>query len=195
MRQLIIVSLLGQFIFYSCNPEKRDSKNPASNESRESTIIEIEEINSTPTVDLAKYKLIVDSGKGRKLDAEQILRVKRKWPLAMQSKNPAEFDSILSKNFIFPGRNSFYNRNDYIKDRTSQGEWIVTFVKYENVTLQFIEEKAIMSYVNHVTNKSKKTGNIEYEHMSWIDIYILEDGKWKIEAAFPIDYRLEIPAK
>ncbi len=52
-----------------------------------------------------------------------------------------------------------------------------------------------MSYVNHVTNKSKKTGDIEYEHMACIDIYIVEDGKWKIEAAFPMDYRLEVPTQ
>lgn len=186
MKHIIISIILGQIIFYSCNPKKVI---------RESIIIEIEEKNSTPTVDLAKYKLIVNSGKDRKADAEQILGVKRKWPLAMQSKNPAEFDSILSKNFTFQGGNSFYKRNDYIKDRTSPGEWIITFVKYENVTLQFIGERGIMSYVNHVTNKNQKTGDIEYEHMTWVDIYVLEDGKWKIGAGYPIDYRLEIPTK
>ena len=195
MKQIIISILFGQFIFYSCDPKKAGSKASEGKEIGESIIIQIEDKNSTPTVDLAKYNLIVDPGKDRKPDAEQVLRVKRKWPLAMQSKNPSEFDSILSKNFIFQGGNSFYNRNDYIKDRTSPGEWIITFVKYENVTLQFIGERGIMSYVNHVTNKNQKTGDIEYEHMTWVDIYVLEDGKWKIGAALPIDYRLEIPTK
>lgn len=81
---------------------------------------------------------ILPSQNPEKLDAEQILNVKLKWPLAMQSKNPAEFDSILSKSFTFKGTNSFYNREEYIKDRSSSQEWIITFVKYENVTLQFI---------------------------------------------------------
>lgn len=195
MRQIIISILLGQLILSSCNPEKTGSKDAESNKINETTIIEMEVNNSTPTVDLAKYKLIVDTGKDRRSDAEQILSVKRKWPLAMQSKNAAEFDSILSKNFMFQGGNSVYNRKDYIKDRTSPGEWIITFVKYENLTLQFIGERGILSYINHVTNKNQKTGDIEIEHMTWVDIYILEDGKWKIGAALPIDYRLEVPAK
>ena len=170
-----------------------DSKNSASNDTKESTLIELADTNSTPTVELLKYKLILDPVKDRKPDGEQILKVKRKWPLAMQSKNPAEFDSILSRNFTFKGTNSFYNRNDYIKDRTRSDEWIITFVKYENVTLQFIGDIGVLSYVNHITNKSQKTGDIEYEHITWVDMYVLEDGKWKIGAAHSIDYRLEIP--
>lgn len=83
--------------------------------------------------------------------------------------------------------NSFYNRNDYIKDRTSPHEWIITFVKYENVTLQFNGNTGILSYVNHITNKSLKTGDIEYEHITWVDIYVVEKGKWKIDAAHAID--------
>jgi len=191
MRQIIVLFLLGQFILCSCNSRKSDSS--LNNEAKESTIIELTDNNSTPTVDLVKYKLIVDSGKDRKSDAEQILKVKRKWPLAMQSKNPAEFDSILSKSFTFKGTDSLYNRHDYIKNRTSQHEWIITFVKYENVTLQFFGDTGILSYINHITNKSLKTGNIEYEHITWVDIYIMEEGKWKIGAAHAIDYRLEVP--
>lgn len=43
--------------------------------------------------------------------------------------------------------------------------------------------------------QKRKHGAVEYEHISWVDIYIIEDGKWKIGAAHSFDYRLELPEK
>lgn len=159
------------------------------------TTLVILDDNNTPTVDLSKYILIKASHEDRELDENEILRVKRKWPLAMQSLNPLEFDSILSKNFTFKGSDSFFNRADYIKNRSKSDEWKIIFVKYDNVTLQFFEDIGVLSYVNHITNKNSNTGAIEYEHISWVDIYILEDGKWKIRSAHSLDYRLEVQEK
>ncbi len=190
LRTLMLAVLIINLILFSCNQKKADEKYSEDSNNEESILVELADNNITPTVYLSTYKLIVNSSIDRKADAAEILRVKRKWPLAMQSKNPAEFESILAKNFTFKGTDSFYNRSDYIKDRTSSDEWIITFVKYENVTLQFIGEIGILSYKNHVTNKSQKTNKIENEEITWVDIYVKEDGEWKIGASHSIDYRL-----
>ena len=156
------------------------------------TTRDIKLTNNTPTVDLPSYTLIVSSDGDRAKDADEILALKRKWPLAMQSLDPLAFDSILSSNFTFKGER-FFNRADYIKNRTTPDEWKITFVRYSNVTLQFFDDRAVLSYVNRITNRNTKTDAIEYEHISWVDIYTKENDQWKLETAHAIDYRLEVP--
>lgn len=195
MKKTIFIVLTTVGTTFSC----REGQKADNNSQKDSINIHSSEIfledNSTPTVDISKYTLISDPYKDRRNDAKEILKVKRKWPLAMQSLNPLEFDSILSKNFTFKGSDRFYTWADYIKNRTTPDEWKITFVKYDNVTLQFFGDTGILSYVNHITNKNVNTGAIEYEHISWVDIYIIEEGRWKIGAAHAIDYRLEVPKK
>ena len=194
MKQTLV--LLSFILFISCTNHEQQSGNTKSDEVKKSIVVEITDTNNTtPTVHLSTYKLVMDSGTDRRSDARKILKVKRSWPLAMQSQNPSAFDAILSRNFTFHAPDTLYNRYDYIKDRTRPTDWAITFVKYENVTLQFLGDTGILSYVNHITNKNLKTGNIEYEHITWVDVYVLEEGSWKIGTAHVIDYRLDLPAK
>jgi hypothetical protein len=190
-----LIPLAAVFLVFACKENQKVNSRPTGDSYISDTTLVILDDNNTPTVDLSKYILIKASHEDRELDVNEILRVKRKWPLAMQSLNPLEFDSILSKNFTFKGSDSFFNRADYIENRSKSDEWKIIFVKYDNVTLQFFEDIGVLSYVNHITNKNSNTGAIEYEHISWVDIYILEDGKWKIRSAHSIDYRLEVQEK
>ncbi len=189
----ILFSTLG--IIFSCNNGQNTNNSIEKDSIINYSAIVLTDTNSTPTVDISKYTLIHDPLKDRTNDAKEILEVKKKWPLAMQSLNSLEFDSILSKNFVFKGTDSFYTRAAYIKNRTTPHEWKITFVKYDNVTLQFFGDTGILSYKNHITNKNTKTEAIEFEHISWVDIFVLENGKWKIGGAHAIDYRLELSGK
>jgi hypothetical protein len=195
MKKTIFILLTTLVVAFSCNEGQKANNNAEKNSATSYSTVVILDDNSTPSVDISKYTLINDPKKDRRNDAKEILKVKRKWPLAMQSLNPLEFDSILSKDFTFNGSDKFFTRSDYIKNRTTPDEWKITFVKYDNITLQFFGDTGILSYVNHITNKNANTGAIEYEHISWVDFYVIEDGKWKIGAAHSIDYRLEIPEK
>ncbi|GAB2766725.1 hypothetical protein GCM10027275_05940 [Rhabdobacter roseus] len=154
-------------------------------------MVEVTEDNNTPTVDIEHYALVVPKGMDRKQDASAIMQVKRKWPLAMQSKNPADFDSILAKNFTFAGDGQLYNRDEYIQDRTAPSEWIITHVKYDNLTLHFFGDMALLSYQNRVTNENLLTKAVEIERISWGDMYVKEDGTWKLSTAHVIDYQIE----
>jgi len=187
MRQIISLVLVST-ILLSCHEKKQQ---PEAEAGGAFTTVEITEENTTPSVDISKYILITDSKTDRRADAREILQVKRKWPLAMQSKSKPAFDSILTSNFVFKGGTTFYNREDYINDRTLPHEWKITFVKYDNVTLQFFGNTAILSYANQVRNEHTGTGAIEIEHISWVDIFLKENDKWKIGAAHSIDYRVD----
>lgn len=154
-------------------------------------IIEVIEENTTPTVDIKKYTLVGNGNEDRKQDAEQILALKRKWPLVMQSPNRIGFDTILSLNFTFNGDGHLLNREDYITDRTKASDWEITHVKYDNLTLQFFGNTALLTYRNRVTNENINTGEVEIEYISWADIYVLENDKWKIGASHVIDVKVE----
>jgi hypothetical protein len=190
-----LLAAVAAVVVFSCSEKPNVNKPVNGDTGRSDTTIVTLNDNTTPTVDLPKFTLIQRSGENRADDAKEILQVKRRWPLAMQSLNPAEFEAILSRNFTFKGSNRFFNRREYIKDRTTPDEWKIVYVKYDNVTLQFFGDTGILSYVNHITNRQVYTGAIEYEHISWVDIYVRENGKWKIGAAHSIDYRLEVPGK
>lgn len=189
----IIVSLILPAVVLSCHNKKQPAA--ANAQQVESVLIEISEKNNTPTVDLPGCKLVPDPSADRKADAARILEIKRKWPLAMQSKKPADFDSILGQHFTYKDHEFFFTRKVYIDSRTKPDDWIITHVKYENVTLQFAGNTGILTYKNRVTNKHIKTGEIEYEKIAWMDIFEQENGRWKIAAAHAIDYNIEPTVK
>lgn len=162
-----------------------------SNHSKKFEITEIKEFNSTPTVDIEEYNLILDPEENRKKDAEDILSIKRKWPQIMQSPSPKGFDTILSKDFTFIYNGKLLNRADYIADRTRISDWKITFVKYDNLSLQFFGDMALLTYRNHVKNENTKTKEIEIEDINWADVYIKENDKWKIKSAHVIEVKIE----
>ena len=83
------------------------------------------------------------------------------------------------------------NREEYIEDRIQPSDWKITHVEYDNLTLQFFGSTAVLTYRNRVTNENIYTKEIEIESISWADIYVKEAGKWKIDAAHTVDFRLE----
>jgi hypothetical protein len=177
-------------LLFACSPdsgqkvaERKDSSGFVAQQ------ISIE--NLTPTVDIKGYTLITKGDENRGSDAEQIMALKRKWPLVMQSPNRVGLDTILSQNFTFADAGTLLNRNNYITDRIQRSDWKITDVKYDNLTLQFFGNTALLTYRNQVTNENTKTKEIEVEHISWADMYVLENGIWKIGASHTIDVKIQ----
>jgi ketosteroid isomerase-like protein len=117
------------------------------------------------------------------------MQVKRNWPIAMQTKDRELFDKILSKTFTFRAEDGFFNREDYILDRV-QNPIIVETADYENLVLQFFGEMVVLTYRNIIKGKDKK-GIDETWQYSWADIYVKEDGMWKIGGSHLIQERKE----
>ena len=170
------------FMFLSCKQLDK---------SAQSKLTIIKEINSTPTVDIENYNLVLKTEENRKKDAEEILRLKRNWPKVMQSPTFKGLDTLLSKDFTFVDNGRLFNKVAYIEDRIKPSDWKITHVKYDNLSLQFFGEIALLTYRNHVKNEHIKTKEIEIEHINWTDVYVKENDKWKIRSAHVIDIKIE----
>lgn len=147
--------------------------------------------NNTPTVDMPKVTLISTEGIDRSNDAAAIMAVKRRWPMAMQARDEKEFDAILAAGFTFGADAKVMNRKEYIADRISANDWRITHVVYDNMTLQFFGDHALLTYRNRVTNDNENTKEREIEVIHWADIFVRSGSEWKIAAAHVVDFRIE----
>lgn len=142
-----------------------------------------------PTVGISTYTLITDNPDARRGDAEAIMRRKIEWPRAMQTKDETLFNRILARDFTFRGEEEFYGREDYIRDRVGNNEEVAS-AQYENLVLQFFGEAAVLTYRNTVRIKDA-SGKPQTLRMSWADVFVREDGEWKIGGSHLIGLRAE----
>jgi ketosteroid isomerase-like protein len=153
--------------------------------------VKIAEKSDDPSIDISEFSLVGENIESRRADAEAVMQIKKKYPLAMRRKDRGLFDQILAKDFTFRGSNDFFDRAEYIDNRVA-GEITDWSVKYENIVLQFVGDIALVSYRNVVKGR-KENGQPDYtERMTWADVYVKEGGQWKIGAVHLIDYREEV---
>lgn len=188
MRLLLFTFVSILTILSACN--EKTSSNDSGKKYQQLTI---KEDNVTPTVDIKNVNLITNNFEADSTNAKEIMQVKRKLPMAMQGKDSALFNEILAKGFTMRGEKEFFNRSDFIKNRVT-GTWTIDTVKYQNLALQFFGDIAVLTYHN-ILNGTDDFGNADTEYYSWADIYIKENGKWKIGAIHNIESRIEYPTK
>jgi ketosteroid isomerase-like protein len=143
-----------------------------------------------PGVDFSTYTLITSNPDADRQEAEAILEVKVSWPRAMQTKDASLFERILARGFTFreaDGR--LLERDAYIRDRVQRAETVAS-ARYENVVLQLFGQLAVLSYRNVVSGTDAR-GKRETWHMSWVDVLVREDGRWKIGASHMVSQRVE----
>ena len=153
--------------------------------------LNIKEANTIPTVDIKGFTLVSNNLIADSIEAIEIMQVKRNLPLAMQKHDSLLFENILSKNFTFRAQNEFFNRKDYIVNRV-HGTWTIDTVKFKNLVLQFFNQTAILTYTN-ILNGTDDNGKPDTEYYSWADIYLKENGKWKVAGVHEIESRIEYP--
>ena len=147
-----------------------------------------------PNIGISGYTLITNNAEAQRVDAEAVMRVKKNFPLAVMTKDRALFERILARDFVFrgEGEEGLLRRDDYINNRV-QSQGAIGFVQYENMVLQFIGDTAVITYRNVLKNKDANGQPDDTEYISWADIYVKEEGEWKIGAVHVIDYRTENP--
>jgi ketosteroid isomerase-like protein len=96
----------------------------------------------------------------------------------------ALFDSILARDFVAHGEEEFFNREEFIKNRVG-GKWLISDIQYENLVLQFFGEIAVLTYRNTVKEKDAM-GLPKTWHYTWADVWVKEDGDWKVKAGYGI---------
>jgi hypothetical protein len=181
-------------LFTSCQVSEKTANQPSSlsnqtDGSKKLSQVIIKEETGNPNIGITSYTLITDNAEAHRADAEAVMRVKKNFPLAVLTKDRALFERILARNFVFRGEGGMGSREDYINKRVQPGLGFV--VQYENMVLQFFGEIAVITYRNVIKNKDANGQPDGTEYMSWADVYVKENGEWKIGAAHIIDYREE----
>jgi hypothetical protein len=143
----------------------------------------------SPTIDISSYTLITDNPEHDRPEATELMRVKADLPRAVQTKDKALFESILALEFTFRGEDEWYERDAYIRARVESRERVVT-VRYENLVLRFFGEMAVLTYRN-VLNHIDSAGKPDILYFSWADVWVKENGKWKVSAIHLISKRVE----
>ena len=192
------VLLLGTIMLAGCKTEaesvNRQSDSPKQKEAgKQMTQLIVKYDTGSPNVGISSYALITDKAEAHRTDAEAIMQVKKNFPLAVQTKDRALFEKILARDFVFrgEGENGLLRRENYINDRTNPSSGKVLTADYENIALQFFGDIAVMTYRNIVKGTNEKGQPDPAEYISWADVYVKENGEWKIGAAHVIDYRTE----
>lgn len=87
-----------------------------------------------PDISIESYSVIT-ADRDRELPmAAEVMEIKKLCPQAMRRKDRAIFEQILARGFTFKGVKDFFNRQDYIDNRTL-GPVTYWSVKYHNLVL------------------------------------------------------------
>ena len=193
MKHFIFIALCS-ILFTGCQVSEKTAHQPSNSYnqtevSKKLSQVIIKEETGNPNIGITSYTLITDNAEAHRADAEAVMRVKKNFPLAVLTRNRALFERILARDFVFRGEGGMGSREEYINRRVEPGLGFV--VQYENMVLQFFGEIAVMTYRNVIKNKDANGQPDGTEYMSWADVYVKENGEWKIGAAHIIDYREE----
>jgi len=131
--------------------------------------------------------LITDDLERDRSEAEAVIQTKIELPHAMQTKERNHFESILSKGFIFQAADGFFDRDGYINNRVGDPSK-VRQADYRNVVVQFIGDRALVTYSNIVEDEPGGPAAWKAD-MSWADILAKEDGRWKYETVHMIEFK------
>jgi hypothetical protein len=189
MRKLLLMLLvILNFYLISCsNSQKHNTKSGGNsynsknqNESEKKYIqVNIKVDLKTPTVGIKSFTLITNDLQRDISNAQVIIQAKVMLPLAMQKHDETLFDSVLSKDFIYHGEEAFFNRKEYIHDRVN-AKWMISDVQYENMVLEFFDDFGVLTYRNKVKERDE-SGKDQLYFWFWTDIWIKENGRWKIK--------------
>ena len=173
-------SILLTVLLVCCNRHQNDTVNKCNIDTTQKYV----QVNYTidldvPTVGIKGYTLITNNLKKDSIEARQLLSAKVLLPLAMQRHDEKLFDSTLAADFIYQGEEAFFNRAEYIHDRV-KAKWMISDVQYENLVLEFFNGYGILTYRNKVKEKDE-FGKDQLYTWFWTDIWIKENGKWKLK--------------
>ena len=186
--------LLWIILFTGCQENEKTARQQSDSTKHTGTAKRYSQVNLkvdyvTPTVGITNYTLITDDVEAHRRDAEAIMRRKKDMPLAMQKHDASLFNGFLARDFVSRGENEFLEREDYIQDRVN-ALWTISDVQYENLVLQFFGETAVLTYRNIVKEKDEKGIPVTWLY-TWADIWVKEDGEWKVGAIYLIESRKE----
>jgi len=179
MKYVLFISLVALFTL-SCDHLK-EHKVVSQISKTDSRYVQVKydiDVN-TPTVGINNYTLITNNLERDSSAAREIIMTKVSLPLAMQRHDSLLFESILASDFIYQGEEAFFNRSEYIHDRIT-AKWMISDARYENLVLEFFDGYGVLTYRNKITEKDE-FGKDQLYNWFWTDVWIKENGKWKLK--------------
>ena len=186
MKAFTAISILSLLFILGCDTKTEEKNTKSSFEQR---FISTPDSLVLSTIIIPGLTLITKNYGKEKDDALEILKLKHKFPLAMQTKSKVIFEEIFDEDFVFRADDEFFNKEDYINNRVN-GTWEIDTVKYQNLSLQFFKDKAVLSYKN-VLDGTDDYNKPTLEYYNWSDVYVKEYSGWKLLSCFLIDSRVE----
>lgn len=171
-------TVVAAVILMACHNSKNDSVKSTSTH-REDIQVKFNIDVNAPTVGIRNYTLITNNLEKDSIDARAIMKAKVFLPLAMQKHDAALFDSVLASGFLYHGEEAFFNRAEYINDRVN-AKWMIFDVQYENLVIAFFDNYGVLTYRNKIKEKDE-FGNDQLYTWFWTDVWIKENGKWKLK--------------
>jgi Domain of unknown function (DUF4440) len=174
------IAILSIYFITACKDVKTNSfpTAPTNDTSQKYVRVNFKTDFNTPTVGITEFTLITSNLQRDSGYAREIIKAKVLHPLAMQRHDAKFFDSLLAKDFISQGEEEFFNRQEYIQNRVN-AKWMISDVRYENIVLEFFGHYGVLTYRNKVKEKDE-FGKDQLYLWFWTDIWIKEDGKWKL---------------
>jgi ketosteroid isomerase-like protein len=189
--------LLCAMIFIGCrgtqtaNNQTTNNRNPSAEKRKIGQQFTQETITidrPSSNVDITSYVLITDDVQADRSEAQAIMQLRAKLPLAVQTKDAALFDNILAREFIFRAEDEFWNREQYIRARIEEPEKVES-ARYENLVLQVFGDIAVSTYRNVVDLKDPNGRPVALK-MTWASVYLKESGEWKVGAVHLVDKKV-----
>lgn len=179
MKYVLLISLVALFTS-SCDHLKEHTQNSQISEKHPKYVQVKYNIDvNFQTVGITHYILITNNLEKDSLEAREIIKAKVALPLAMQKHDSLLFESVLAADFIYQGEEAFFNRAEYIHDRVN-AKWMISDVQYENLVLEFFGNYGVLTYRNKVKEKDE-LGKDQLYTWFWTDVWIKENGKWKLK--------------
>jgi ketosteroid isomerase-like protein len=126
-------------------------------------------------------------------DETQILKLEDDWVRALEKQDRETLNNILAREFTFiEPDGSLVNRDDYLKDRSSNASAIDS-LELADVEVRVFGDSALVTGISKITER--RLGSRYRFSLRWKELWVKEAGNWKVLAgqATPVNTKWDVP--
>ncbi len=120
----------------------------------------------------------------RTADEQQIRKIEQDWVNAMVKRDGAFLKKLEADDYTLTGPDGkVLTKEEDIKN-TTEGDTIFDDIKIENLEVRFYGDTAVVNGMNMIKAHSK-SGDMEEDlsgPYSWTDVFVKQNGQWKVVA-------------
>jgi uncharacterized protein (TIGR02246 family) len=124
------------------------------------------------------------AGTDRSGDEQQIRKIEQDWVNAMVKRDGAFLQKLEADDYTLTGPDGkVLTKQEDIKN-TTEGDTIFDEIKIENLKVRFYGDTAVVNGINTIKAHSKSSDMEEdlSGPYSWTDVFVKQNGQWKVVA-------------